>query len=140
MSGRQFATLIALAAILATGCPTVDLGDHLAEPGSCRPDFAYYRDVLWPEYLVGSPATSCLTGSGCHGQSNDPRSALRLSTTAPVDRQANYEVATRFLSCSMEETSALLTKPQAGVDAHGGGDLFTNPSNERSVFLDWFYQ
>ncbi len=140
MGGRQFASLIALVAILATGCPTLDPGDHLGDEGSCRPDFDYYRDVLWPEYLVATPATSCLTGAGCHGQANNPRSALRLSTTAPVDHLANYEVTTRFLSCAMEETSALLTKPQAGIDAHGGGDLFTNPSDQRSVFLDWFYQ
>jgi hypothetical protein len=136
MGGRFFATIIALVAVAAAGCPTVDLTDELPEPGSCRLDRTYYEEVLWPEYL----APSCLSAPGCHGQSNEPRSALRLSTREPVDHDANYDVVVRFLSCREEERSPLLTKPLAGIDPHGGGDLFADPSAERTLFLDWFSQ
>ena len=140
MGGRLFASLVALVAIAAAGCPTVDLTNELPEPDSCRPDRAYYEDVLWPEYLVATPATSCVSAAGCHGMSNQPRSALRLSTVAPVDHDANYDTVVRFLSCREEEKSPLLTKPMAGTDPHGGGDLFDGSSPQRSIFLDWFYQ
>ena len=68
------------------------------------------------------------------------RTRRASSTTAPIDHDANYDVVVRFLSCSQEETSPLLTKPLAGVDPHGGGDLFNGSSPQRSAFLDWFYQ
>ncbi len=140
MGGRLFASLVALVAVAAAGCPTVDLTDELPEPDSCRPDRAYYEDVIWPEYLT-SPATSCVSAAGCHGMTNQPRSALRLKTESSATlHDDNYDMVVRFLSCSEEEKSPLLTKPMAGVDPHGGGDLFNGSSPERSIFLDWFYQ
>ena len=34
--------------------------------------------------------------------------------------------------------SPLLTKPLAGEDGHGGGDLIVNGSTEYTTFLGWF--
>jgi hypothetical protein len=33
-----------------------------------------------------------------------------------------------------------LTRPLAGIDGHGGGDLFTTGSTEYTTFLGWFDQ
>jgi hypothetical protein len=128
---------VALACVLAgTGCPTVDLGETPVSPGSCRPDPAYYRDVMWPEYF--SPpddAMSCVAAAGCH-RSGDGRSALRFQTD-PLDQNRNYDVVTRFLNCGAPESSAALSKPMSGIDPHGGGDLFAPGSAPATTFLAW---
>jgi hypothetical protein len=124
---------------LVAGCPTVDLGENPPDPGTCRPDPAYYRDILWPEYLApADTALSCVDAAGCHAR-DDGRSALRL-VTDPVDHGANYQVVIRFLNCGAPESSSLLTKPQSGVDPHGGGDLFGPGSDPTITFMQWFQQ
>lgn len=139
MSGRPLLIAIALAAT-ASGCPTVDLGDSPPNPGTCRPDPLYYRDVIWPEYLAPTdPVRTCVGQSGCH-DSLDGRSAFRVNTAEPIDHDSNYQITIRFLNCGSPDTSALYTKPVAGVDSHGGGDIFTGGSNTELVFLDWFNQ
>jgi hypothetical protein len=120
------------------GCPTVDLGDQPPDPALCRPDMAYYKDHIWPEFLAPADTTrSCVSQSGCH-QAATGRSALRLETN-PVDDTRNYEVVTRFLNCASPEVSPLLGKPLKGADPHGGGDLFPTTSDPAVVvFLGWF--
>lgn len=125
-------------ALLAAGCPTIDLGEEPVSPGSCRPDPAYYRDVVWPEYIApADEARSCVAAGGCHQQENG-RSALRLSVAEPIDHDGNYNVVTRFLNCASPDASSLLTKPLSGVDVHGGGDLLDPGSMPEQIFLDWF--
>lgn len=124
-------------AVAGAGCPTVDLGDTPVSPGSCRPDPAYYRDVIWPEFIApGDASRSCVAAAGCH-RIEDGRSALRLATD-PVDEARNYDNFTRFLNCGAPEASAALTKPLSGVDPHGGGDLFAPGSDPETTFLAWF--
>ena len=123
----------------SAGCPTVDLGETPVSPGSCRPDPAYFRDTLWPEFIdPPDTAQSCVGESGCH-RVEDGRSALRFATD-PIDDNRNYDVMTRFLNCGAPEASTALTKPLSGVDSHGGGDLFAPGSDPENVFLDWFEQ
>jgi hypothetical protein len=131
------ALLVTTCAVGGAGCPTVDLGDTPVSPGSCRPDPAYYRDVIWPDF-VSPPddARSCVAASGCH-RIEDGRSALRL-TTDPVDDNRNYDNFTRFLNCGAPEASPALTKPMSGADPHGGGDLFNPGDDPESTFLEWF--
>ena len=38
----------------------------------------------------------------------------------------------------MPIASQLLTKPLAGIDGHGGGDLFTTSDPQYTVFINWF--
>ena len=130
-----------VAALLSCGaCETLDLGESPPDPGSCRPDFAYYRDALWPEYLKApDPALSCVAASGCHDIA-DGRSALRVDTTEPADHELNYSVVTRFLDCASPDTSPLLIKPLSDQEDHGGGDLFDENSAAVRIFLDWFNQ
>jgi hypothetical protein len=140
---RISAMRAALAALLATlaGCPTVDLGDDPPDPGQCRPDPAYFEQVLWSEYLT-HPELSCASQAGCHRR-DDGRSALRLDLPEdgqPVDFAGNYAVVTRFLNCGTPDSSPLYTKPVSGVGPHGGGDLFAPGSAPARVFLDWFVQ
>lgn len=129
------------AAVVAGGCPTVDLGEAPVAPGDCRPDEGYYRDVVWPEYLApGDPDRSCVGEGGCHGEPG-ARSALRLvagESLSDADHRANYDVVTNFLSCGDPETSALLTKPLAGRNPHEGGALFEPESEPYELFIDWF--
>jgi len=125
-------------AAIAAGCPTVDLGETPVSPGSCRPDPAYYRDVMWPEFFdPPDAARSCVAEGGCH-RLEDGRSALRLDTGDPVDHNRNYDVVTRFLNCGAPEASSALTKPLGGVDPHGGGDLFGRGEDPEVTFLQWF--
>ena len=128
----------AMLALVLGGCPDVDLGQLDEEPGICRPDFAYYKDQIWPQFLAPADTNkSCVGKTGCHQQTTG-RSALRLATD-PVDHAANYETVTRFLNCGSPEASLLLSKPVAGGTAHGGGDIFANTSDPAVVvFLGWF--
>lgn len=129
MSGTRTPTRCALGVALLSclaGCPTVDLGDEPVNPGVCRPDPMEFRDVIWPEVLApADTAKSCVSASGCHALENG-RSALRLETDVsdPTAHDRNYAVVTRFLNCSSPAASPLVTKPLAGVDPHGGGDLY----------------
>jgi hypothetical protein len=125
-----------------TGCPTVDLGDAPPNPGVCRPDPQYFRDVIWPEFLAPPEiARSCVGQGGCHAI-EDGRSALRLETDVETDLGAldrNYAVVTRFLNCGSPDASSLLTKPLATSDPHGGGDIFPNTSDPAvTAFETWF--
>jgi hypothetical protein len=126
--------------VLATGCPTLDLGEEPAAPGACRPDRLYFEEVIWPDFIngAGNPAVSCVVASGCHDASNGPRSSMRLATTEPVNFQLNYDVMSRFLNCGTPEESPALTKPLAARDPHGGGDLFNESDPATLTFLSWF--
>ena len=137
---KRLALIVATLAVTSVGCPTVDLGDVPADPGQCRPDPAYYEDVIWPEFLApaAAPERSCINDAGCH-RSADGRSALRLLHDPP-DHDANYGVVTRFLNCGTPDASSLLSKPASGVDPHGGGDLFGLEDQTTTVFLQWFDQ
>lgn len=134
--------LVGLAVTALAGCPTVDLGDTPPDPGVCRPDPTYYRDVIWPEFLAPADAArSCVVAGGCHA-TQDGRSALRLETDVDADPTAhtrNYQVVTRFLNCASPDASSLLTKPLATVDSHGGGDIFPNTMDPAVMaFEGWF--
>lgn len=135
---------LALVALLA-GCPTVDLGDVPPDPGQCRPDRAYFRDVIWPELLApADPMRSCVDAAGCHRR-DDGRSALRLTVPADgqldqVDYDRNYDAVVPFLNCGAPESSSLLTKPLSGIDSHAGGDLFDPNSEPDTRFQMWFLQ
>jgi hypothetical protein len=140
LSSVAVAATAAIAVSVLGGCPTVDLGDVPPDPGSCRPDPAYFEAVLWPEYIdTADPALSCVAADGCHDRNNG-RSALRLNTDLPIDFAENYNIVTRFLNCATPESSALFTKPLAGVEGHGGDDMFNEGSPSAMVFLEWFNQ
>lgn len=135
---------LVLSVLLAGGCPTVDLGESPAAPGSCRPDPTYFHDILWPEVIAtpSDPAKTCLGAVGCHRQDSG-RSALRFIADEPLsdaDFRDNYNVVTRFLSCGAPAQSSFLTKPLSGIDPHGGGDLLEPGSDAETVFLQWFAQ
>ena len=140
MRRTSLALLLAVTAVTLAGCPTVDLGENPPDPPTCRPDFLYYQDVLYPSFIApADPNLSCVDAPGCH-RTNDGRSALRL-TTDPPDHNANYAIVTRFLNCGLPEASSMLTKPMEGVDAHGGGDIFNDtfgPTTPRGIFEEWF--
>ena len=124
--------------LLLTGCPTVDLGDQPPDVGQCRPDKAYFKDVIWPNFIAPTDVNrSCVGKAGCHA-ADTGRSALRLSVN-PVNYDTNYQVVTRFLNCQSPLSSSLLTKPLGGQDAHLGGDIFPSMADPAVVdFQGWF--
>jgi hypothetical protein len=135
---NRFLLALATCGLIETGCPTVDLGETPVSPGACRPDQAYFGDTMWPQFFApGDEARSCVAMSGCH-RIEDGRSALRLESEEPIDQGHNYDVVTRFLNCGSPESSSVLTKPLAGIDAHGGGELFGAGSEPEATFLGWF--
>ena len=136
--------VLSLLAALTTGCPTVDLGDDLAEPGICRPSTLFFEQAVWPQFFAPAAAErSCVSATACHRQS-DGRSSLRVDFDPAMPDVVNlndsYNVIVRFLNCGSPESSSLLTKPLSGIDSHGGGDIFAEDSEQYLVFLAWFNQ
>jgi hypothetical protein len=125
-----------LGILLLAGCPTVDLGDTPTEIGLCNPTggLAYFQDQIWPAYVVRSnPAMAC-SNVGCHVAGGNG-----LDFPAQVDYAVSYRRTQIYLNCGNPEASQFLTKPLAGVDPHGGGDLFANANDPAvQIFLNWF--
>ncbi len=119
----------ALVWLLVAGCPTVDLGETPVQPPLCRPSLERFREPggIW-DTAINPPdvAVSCVGRDACHSQSTG-RSALRLITPPITDTDwtTNLDVVARFLNCSTPSASLFITKPEAGVDPHLGGDLWT---------------
>jgi len=42
------------------------------------------------------------------------------------------------VNCGTPMASLLLTKPMAGIEGHGGGDIFPMGDPQADVFLGWF--
>jgi hypothetical protein len=127
----------ALCVVLLAGCPTVDLGDTPEDVGLCNPaqGETYFEQMIWPTYLNGAGNKQCTMG-GCHDQNG--QSALRFKTN-PIDYPGNYKASLIYLNCGSPQTSELLVKPLAGVEPHGGGDIFADMNDPAvKVFLDWF--
>jgi len=131
------ATLVALA--LLSGCPTVDLGDTPTDINLCNPPggIEYFTAEVYPKYLKPTVmAKDCTQAGGCHNEAGG--NALNFRTN-PQDDVFNMRQAQVFLNCGTPEMSPLLTKPLAGVDTHGGGNIHTSMSDaEVQVFLGWF--
>ena len=124
----------ALLSGLLAGCPTVDLGDTPTEIGLCNPTGGeqYFQDQIWPKF-VNNPTMSCAQAA-CHVAGGNG-----LDFPMPVDYPTAYRRTQIYLNCGTPEASPLLTKPLAGLDPHGGGDIFPNDSDPAvQVFLAWF--
>lgn len=127
---------VAWCTLLLCGCPTVDLGDDPPEVGLCNPAAgkAYFDAEIVPMFLkLQDTAAGCGRSSACHARAHGAAFDLADPTS-----MANYSVAKNYLNCGQPPLSSLLTKPLAGQDGHGGGDLFQPGSMEESVFLGWF--
>ncbi len=132
ISHRAFACC----ALLLCGCPTVDLGDDPPAVGLCNPNggYEYFQTVIVPNYLkLADRTTGCGQSSMCHDRSHGV--AFDLASPASM---ANYALTKNYLNCGTPRQSQLLTKPLAGEDGHGGGDLVVNGSSEMMDFLMWF--
>ncbi|HSR99849.1 MAG TPA: hypothetical protein VLM79_22500 [Kofleriaceae bacterium] len=122
--------------VLAAGCPTVDLGDTPTEIGLCNPagGLQYFQDQIWPNYVVrADPMTSCNRAGSCHVAGGNG-----LDFPNPVDYPNAYKRAQLYLNCGTPGASLFLTKPLAGIDQHGGGDIFASGDPSVQIFLDWF--
>jgi hypothetical protein len=129
---------LASCVVLLCGCPTVDLGDDPPDIGLCNPagGLPYFQNEIVPKYLkLSDAARGCGRDGACHNRSHG--FALDL-TPANLTGAANYRVAQQYLNCSDWRQSPLLTKPLAGEDGHGGGDLIQDGSTEMTVFEGWF--
>jgi hypothetical protein len=125
---------LACALAVMTGCPTVDLGDTPSDLGLCNPPggLEYFQNQIWP------PAMSCAQ-MNCHTAAgngldfpNEPTSSADFYPTA-------FKRTQLYLNCGSPSASPMLTKPLAGIDPHGGGDLFSSESDPAvQVFLGWF--
>jgi hypothetical protein len=132
ISHRAFACCV----LLLCGCPTVDLGDDPPAVGLCNPPggMAFFADEIVPNYLkLQDAATGCGRTSMCHNRAHGAAFDLTNPTST-----ANYTLAKNYLNCGSPRLSPLLTKPLAGQDGHGGGDLVQPNSPEETTFLEWF--
>ena len=128
--------LVAFCALALAGCPTVDLGDTPPDIGACNPNGGIdsFTNMIWPQFLHPSGAKDCAQSAGCHLKAH----GLTLDPGPPVDYAANLRIAQQYLNCGTPTASQLLTKPLAGVDGHGGGDLIQPGDAEYTVFINWF--
>ena len=113
--------------LLLAGCPTVDLGDTPVAPPLCRPSVDELRDTIWAAAVdpPGDPSKSCVAAAGCHAQATG-RSALRLvAAPTALDWETNLDEIAQFLDCASPSNSLFIQKPEAGVEPHLGGDLWT---------------
>jgi len=109
-------------------CPTVDLGDTPVTPPLCRPSLEDFKKVggIW-DVAVDPPdqTKSCIANAGCHAQATG-RSALRLiNPPTALDWDTNLDEIAQFLDCASPSNSLFIQKPEAGVEPHLGGDLWT---------------
>jgi hypothetical protein len=135
--GHRWA-LAALCVLALPGCPTVDLGDTPSDIGACNPSggVEFFTSDIEPKYLkIQDPVNGCARNSMCH----DGAHGLALSRTVGDDL-INYRVSQGYLNCGSPVASEMLTRPMAGIDGHGGGDLFQPGSPEEMTFLAWFAQ
>jgi hypothetical protein len=118
--------------LLATGCPTVDPGDTPVTPPLCRPSLEDFRAPggIWDVAIDPPDASkSCVAMASCHAQDTG-RSGLRL-LYKPRDQLTDFEwslnldVVSRYLNCATPSNSRFITEPEAGIDPHVGGDLWT---------------
>jgi hypothetical protein len=130
---------LALALVLPlAGCPTVDLGDTPEDIGLCNPrgGITYFQDVIWPMYVRPSNTTNgCTKANGCHVLGDGNLLGYKVN---PPDFPANYRATLVHLECGTPSMSKFLTKPLAGIEGHGGMDIFQPGSPEVQLFLDWF--
>jgi hypothetical protein len=132
ISHRAFACSL----LLLCGCPTVDLGDDPPAVGLCNPagGYEYFQTQIVPSYLkLQDTSTGCGRSSMCHDRAHGAAYDLANATS-----MANYRLTLNYLDCGSPRQSQLLTKPLAGEDGHGGGDLVQNGSTEMMTFLMWF--
>lgn len=123
---------------LAAGCPTVDLGDTPEDVGLCNPrgGLPYFQDVIWPNFVRPTDsANGCTKAVGCHVFGGGNLLGFKID---PVDFPANYRAARVQLECDTPMSSRFLTKPLAGIDAHGGMDIYSQNAPEVQLFLQWF--
>ncbi len=112
------------------GC-TINLGETTPVPPECLPSLATFmaQGGIWDTAIDPPDQTkSCVAMTGCHAQATG-RSALRLiykprDQFTADDWQANFDEVAQFLNCGTPEASEFITKPEAGVDPHLGGDLW----------------
>jgi hypothetical protein len=126
---------------LLCGCPTVDLGDDPPDIGRCNPTLGlpYFESDIVSKYLKLSDRTSgCGRDGSCHDRAHGLAFDLSNFSPGSAAMLTNYRVAQQYLNCGQPRQSALLTKPLAGEDGHGGGDLIQNGSAEMMTFLSWF--
>ena len=125
-------------AMLLGGCPTVDLGDTPQDIGLCNPagGLDYFTNEIWPNFVRPTDGTrGCTRAGGCHNEAGGNALGFR---TNPVDMTFNYRQTQIYLNCGQPAASDLLTKPLAGIEAHGGGDLIPMGDPAEMVFLGWF--
>ena len=83
---KRYSRIRALAgflAVLATGCPTLDLGEAPIEAPQCRPDPGYFEDIIYPMYIEAGGSDSCIGAGGCHDVTDTPSSAKALTAATP---------------------------------------------------------
>lgn len=96
---------------------------------------AYFVSDIQPKFLKLADSGGCAQTPSCHDQAH----GLTLDRTNPVDDIANYRVTQSYLNCGSPMASRLLTKPLAGVEGHGGGDIFSTVNDAAvQTFIMWF--
>lgn len=144
---RRWLLAMAVPALVALGCETVDLGEPPADVNACRPSQQYFVQEIWPNLLAkdGYPNGVHCYDASCHGAlapnaldlinvPYDPNNPPPIPLTG--DWAANYTTTTEEMSCSNVASSKLIELP-AGLKVHGGGKLIEPDGPEATLIKAW---
>ena len=137
-AGRFGTCAFPLLLVLA-GCPDVDVGDPPVAPPLCRPSLAEFKSTIWETAIAPADENkSCVAKAGCHAIATG-RSALRLNPmpASDADFATNLDTLARFMNCATPASSLLITKPEAGVEPHLGGDLWESSGEPIDTVEAW---
>jgi hypothetical protein len=146
MRRSSFALAVALPALVAFGCETVDLGQPPSDINACRPSQQFFIDEIWPNFLAkeGYPGGVHCYDASCHGALAPNALDLIVPTVAGAipltgDWASNYMTVTEEMSCSNVGSSKLLELP-SGLKVHGGGKLIEPDGPEATLIKMWISQ
>jgi hypothetical protein len=144
MRGVQvFAVLalgLAIAAIGALACETVDVGSPPADINACRPDQRFFYDRIWPEFLGREVSGKRCNDSGCHDSGSPRQLRIPAPTSMPTlplppDWAAAYKSVTEQMFCTNVTSSPLVARPSRAD--HGGGKLIEPDGQEVMLIRMW---
>jgi hypothetical protein len=133
--------LATVAAIIASGCGTVDLGDPPADVGACRPSQAYFATEVWPNFLNKDYGGKRCADARCHDAASGRQLVLAapatpLAVPLPPEWEVVYRSVTLQMLCANVSASWLLARPD-GRQTHGGGKLIDPDGAEATLVKMW---
>ncbi|MFO1329726.1 MAG: hypothetical protein U1F56_20365 [Rubrivivax sp.] len=149
----SLAIVAALSLAACGGGNPLDNPDDVANPaatGGRRLSFVYFQACVQPVLATPQPGASACAAGGCHDSSTGTGGALRLDGSATAQDLApgadalrrsamyrNFVSAQGVTVIGNPDASLLLAKPRLANVLHGGGLIFSGPSDATRRLVFW---